>query len=184
MLARARVLLPLLLLVGVAGACGDDGDPPATTTSSVESTTSSTAATSSSTLDSTTTTAAPTRSTESTAGATGPQPVSELDAGSAGGSGEIRLDWSGVAEATGYRVYRADAPDGPFQLAADLDVASGDATRADGVTNVWSPARDEYQYIEYGEATRRYFRVVAYNSAGESAPSPTVCGSPTGQPDC
>lgn len=175
----AALLVAASLLTG----CGDDDGPAATTTTTASTVASSTTSTTASAT--TETTGAPATST-TTAAATGTAlaPVSVLDAGPSAGSGEIRLGWSGVAGAEGYRLYRADAAGGPFELAADLDVATGTSTTAEGVTNVWSPAPGEYEYIEFGAATRRYFRVTAYDDAGETPPSAVVCGAPTGQPDC
>ena len=91
--------------------------------------------------------------------------------------------WSVVALATGYRVSRATAADGPYATAADFDVATGSSTKASGVTNVYFASAQSIGYIEVLSDTvttgpRRYYRVTAYNAAGDAAPSAVVCGTP------
>ncbi len=129
-----------------------------------------------------------------------PTAVAVVSARSGGGSGEIVLDWNAVTAATGYRVLRADAPGGPFVVAADFDITNGKTTIAADVVNLWSqqhsyvPARgavgapDRSPSFEYVEAepghTQRYFRIVAYNAAGAAPASATVCGAAPGYPAC
>ncbi len=93
--------------------------------------------------------------------------------------------WSVVASATGYRVARATAADGPYATAADFDVATATSTKASGITNVYfvDAQRQSIGYIEVLSDTvttgpRRYYRITAYNAAGDAAPSAVVCGTP------
>jgi hypothetical protein len=109
--------------------------------------------------------------------------------------------WDAVANATGYRVQRADAAGGPFTVNADLNITTGKATAGSDVVNLLSEkysykpanagiaAPDTSPWFEYVEtvttgATRRYFRVAAYNANGDAPPSAVVCGVPTGRPAC
>lgn len=113
--------------------------------------------------------------------------VTVVRAGPSGGSGEIELNWGTVAGATGYRVYHATASDGPFSIAADYDGASATSTKASGVMNVYYTAEEGFVLIEVisdDAHSRRYYRVAAYNPAGEGASSAIVCGVPPGYPSC
>jgi hypothetical protein len=118
-----------------------------------------------------------------------PGQVTGVTAGAGGGSGEILVSWDPVANATGYRVYRSSLPDGPFARSASFDVATGRTT---------IEAEFPYEYIgiypswpqrfEYVDAVPvdgpAYFKVTAFNSGGESAPTAVVCGTPFGGPPC
>jgi hypothetical protein len=173
--------LAVAATLGLA-ACGDDGD--ASTTGTVPDTT-----TTSSTTTSTTTTTAPTTVPPTTAPTTtttvAGAPVTVLEARPGAGSGEIELVWDGVAGAVGYRVERADDPGGPFEESASLDMVTGATSTGDGVVFVSPPRNDQpFIYVEFGEARRRYLRVVAVHPAGDAAPSAVVCGAPPGLPDC
>jgi hypothetical protein len=111
-------------------------------------------------------------------------PTPEARAG--GGSGEIAVRWRSVPSATGYRVKRSSAPGGPFEVSADIDMESGRTTLGDGVTNVWMPAHDVFEYVELisdGSAVR-YVRVIAYNENGEGPASAVICAAPPGAPRC
>jgi hypothetical protein len=105
-----------------------------------------------------------------------------VQAGPAGGSGEVEVVWRGAPGATGYRVERADAAGGPFAMAADYDTATGASTKAAGVTNVYFTDERGFVLIDVlsGPQSRRYYRVVAHNPAGDATPSPVVCGAPPG----
>jgi hypothetical protein len=181
----AAALLGLVIWLVAAG--GDDVDEGATTTTS-----STTSETTTSTTGSTTTTTEATSTTTTTA-PPGPGPVTVLEAYPGAGSGEIELAWGTVPGATGYRVLRADSPDGTFTTAVEIDVTTGDVTDvAEHVTNVWSeqysylpvsspfPGPDtspQIRYVEYSSAPQRCFRVVALGP--EPGPeSATACGSP------
>jgi hypothetical protein len=174
--------LAVALVLGLA-ACGDDGDKvstgavPATTTSTISTTT--TAATTTTTVATT----APAATSTTTVG--GPA-VTVLDARPGAGSGEIELVWDGVVGAVGYRVERADDPSGPFEESASIDAVTGATSTGEGVVFVSAPHADQtsFLYVEYGEAPRRYLRVVAVHPAGDAAPSVVVCGAPPGLPDC
>ncbi|MGE3835657.1 MAG: hypothetical protein AB7H43_12835, partial [Acidimicrobiia bacterium] len=65
-----------------------------------------------------------------------PGRVETVEAGPGGGSGELAVRWRAAPVATGYRVSRAPAANGPFSVAADLSVATGTSTKVPGVTNV------------------------------------------------
>ncbi len=121
-------------------------------------------------------------------------------AGHSGGSGEIGLDWTAVAGASGYRVDRADTTGGPFSIAADVNLTTGKATMvAAGVTNIFSEQQNffppslgthpavipshDFHYVE-SQFVRHYFRVTAYNANGYGPSSVVVCGTPVGYPAC
>jgi hypothetical protein len=94
--------------------------------------------------------------------------------------------WKAVAGASGYRVQRATTSGGVFQVIADIDTATGRVTLTAGATNLWSPAPDEFEFVEViadGSAAH-YFRVVAYNEAGDGPRSAVVCGAAAGSPGC
>jgi hypothetical protein len=182
------------LLVGVAlvsAACGSDkneSQPPSTTSTTVAATTSSSSTVPASTS---TTTTKPVASL--------PAPVTGVHAGEAGGSGEVQVDWSPAARATGYHVYRSETPGGPFTQMADVDVVTGKVRVAARVANLWSDNQTFYplanatpvpgtpahvfHYVEY-PTDRAYFRVAAYNAAGEGPPSAIDCGASVGRPQC
>jgi hypothetical protein len=104
----------------------------------------------------------------------------------------VELEWVTVSGATGYRVVRSDEAGALLGLMVELDVTTGRATAAAGVTNVWSeqhtylPAggtlgspdtSSRIRYVDVGPG-RRCYRVVAFNAAGDADPSPVACGSP------
>ncbi|HEY3549372.1 MAG TPA: hypothetical protein VGK17_25155, partial [Propionicimonas sp.] len=119
-----------------------------------------------------------------------PARVTVVDARNGGGSGEIAVTWDTVADATAYRVYRSEAPDGPFVLSAWVDVATGATTvtftGAHEHISIWPPSAHSFEYIESGTSggTPVYFRVTALDASGEAPASTVVCGTPTGYPDC
>lgn len=117
-----------------------------------------------------------------------PGQVTVVDAGPSGGSGEIGVSWDAIGEATGYRVYRSAAPDGPFEASASVDVASGATTiEWDGpyeYVQIWLPTPQTVEYVEASIGDVGYFRVAAFSAAGEGPPSVVVCGRPIGYPDC
>lgn len=99
------------------------------------------------------------------------------------------MTWSGVAQATGYRVSRATSADGPYTTTADLDVATGTGTKAAGVVNLFVASDGSFVYVEVvsdaaTNGPRRYYRVTAYNPAGSAAPSAVVCGTPPPSATC
>jgi cytoskeletal protein RodZ len=170
---------------------GNDDDP---TTTGATTTERSTTTTSTSSTSSTTTTTAPDATTTTTTTQSGAVPgtVSVITAGPGGGSGEVELAWDAVAGATGYRVLRGAAIDGPFGPAADLDVTTGSTTASPGVVNIFSEqhsylpsdgplgAPDQSPRFQYVEVTsgERCFRVIAYNAVGNGPASTSACGSP------
>jgi hypothetical protein len=179
-------VLSVVLLLGAG--CGDDGDattPTSTTTVTTSAPPTSTTPTSTVSPTVTPTSSTPNSTTTTTAPGARPADAPTPTVRAGGGSGEIVLRWRTVAGATGYRVQRASSPRGPFTVSADVDVVSGHTTRGDGVTNVWSPAADEFEYVEVvGSGSVRYLRVVAYNDAGEGPVSAAVCGAPPGGTGC
>lgn len=122
-----------------------------------------------------------------------PGVVTIVGAGPGGGSGEVTVRWGPTPGATGYSVYRSDSPDGPFVRSARYDVASGVTTveYSGGYEyiGIWAmtPGGDS-DYIEYVEVVtgaRAYFKVAAFNAAGEGPASGAVCGSALYMPtDC
>ena len=131
--------------------------------------------------------------------ATVPGQVTVIRGGPGGGSGEIGVDWTGVPGATGYRIERADTSNGPFSIAADLNLVSGAVTMVGpGVGNITGDQQNFYppsaathagaapsryfRYVEFPVVgytfSRHYFRVTAYNSNGDGARSVVVCGTP------
>jgi len=114
-----------------------------------------------------------------------PGPVTINYSGPGGGSGEVLIDWAPIAGATGYRVYRADAPEGPFVPSASFDVATGETTVEFGGAYEYiiirGPASAYYNFVQYVEAVQGgpgYLQVTAYNAGGEGPASATVCGVP------
>lgn len=110
--------------------------------------------------------------------AVGPGPVTVLDAGQGGGSGEIVLQWDGVPLAVGYRVYRAAAPGGPFAVSAEVDASSGENNL--GGAFVWKPGANSYEYIEVTGDGPVYFKIVAFSEFEEGPASAVVCGGADG----
>jgi hypothetical protein len=181
-LTAAILAIALLAMALLATGCGDDDDDTTTPTSSTAVAT--TATPTSSTADVTTTSTAEVPTSSAAPGAP-PVDAPAPTARSGGGSGEIAVRWHTVPGATGYRVQRAPGPAGPYEVSADVDVTSGRTTLGDGVTDLWSPADDEFEYVEVvGAGSVRYYRVVAYNDAGEGPVSQTVCGAPPGGTGC
>jgi hypothetical protein len=194
--ALAIAVTAALLLAG----CTDDGPgaPAATTAPSVTTTAAGTTSTGSATTTrpASPTTAAPATTspaTSSTARPTttgvAPPAVTDVRAGPGGGSGEVSVTWRGVTGATRYRVERAPAAAGPFEIAATFDVATGAATRAPGVTNVYAASDGSFLLVDVVTGVTnagivRWYRVTAEGSGGAAAPSRAVCGAPPGAPAC
>lgn len=111
-----------------------------------------------------------------------PGAVTVIHAEPGGGSGEISVIWDVIADATGYRVYRADAPEGPFAPAASIDVTTGEVTIEYGGWYEYIQIKQgsEPASLAYTEAigTFGYFRVTAFNAGGEGPMSVTVCSEP------
>lgn len=187
------------VVVGVLvwGGGGTDTAVPGTTTTRPTTTvTSSTSApapttTTRTTTRTTTTTALPKTTTKVPSG---PVPgVVVASAGSAGGSGEVQVEWNAVANATGYRVYRTDSAGHVTRLLADIDIVSGRVEAVSEVVNVWSaqhtylPDRGplagpdqspRFQFVDVGEPGARYYRIGAYNAAGSGPLSAVTWGVP------
>ena len=107
-----------------------------------------------------------------------------------GGSGEVAVGWAAVPRATGYRVIRTTAAGAQLQIVADFNITTGRSTAAPDVVNIWSaqhsyiPDRGRlrqvdrsprFEYVDVG-ASRRYYRVLAYNSTG-NGPLSAVSGA-------
>jgi hypothetical protein len=165
------------------------------TTSAGPGTTTTTPATTTSTATSTTIAAVTTTSSPATSTTQAVALPATVVVGAApgGGSGEVAVHWDAVAGATGYRVLRSDAPDGAYEVRADVDVITGATNADEGVTNVFSaqhvyvpdggalaaPDRSaRFDYVEVGGPEERCFQVIAVNAGGESAPSEPACASP------
>lgn len=123
-------------------------------------------------------TTAPTPPPETTV----PAAVSNLTAGSGGGSGEIVLHWRGTPDATGYRVYRTSAPGDSMTRSASYVIATGSTTVQYGGSyefiQIWSPSSNAFEYVESVDGQPGYFVVAAFNSAGEDPLQGTVCAVP------
>ena len=123
-----------------------------------------------------------------------PHAVAVVTAGPGGGSGEVVLDWNAATDADGYKILRSASASGAFELTGKFNVITGATSAAKGVVNIWStqhsyfPAtrmtgRDtsaSFEYVEVRDAGERCYKVIAFNAAGDSAPSKVVCGSPPG----
>jgi hypothetical protein len=172
----AAVAASCLVVAGVVVIAGDEdaSDVAGSSTTAVRSPTTATpvttttgSATTASTAVSTTgppttstmptTTGTPATSTTAPVSSTtgeGPVPaaVDAVDAGSGGGSGEVALDRGAASGAAASEVLRSDDEDGPFAIAAEIDVVTGTASAADDVVNVWSP---QHSYVPTGGALDR-----------------------------
>lgn len=176
--------------------------PGTTTTLPATTITSSMTTTTQTTTQMTTTSRASTTTRPSTTTARAPAGqvpgIVIASAGSAGGSGEVQVEWNAVARATGYRVYHTDSTGHHAQLMVDINIVTGRTTAATGVGTVWS---DEHNYVPYQgpltgmdhssrfryvdaiSSTTRYYRVRAYNAAGAGPLSAVTGGTPvTGPP--
>ena len=113
-----------------------------------------------------------------------PGRVTTVSGHKGGGSGEKVVDWNTVADATGYRVYRLAAADGPFVATASVIVATGATTIEYGgwyeYIQIWAPSSGSYEYVEVTEGSPTYYRVAAFNTAGTGPRSAVVCASPPG----
>ena len=91
-----------------------------------------------------------------------PAVPSEVSA-SAESSSSIKVSWSSVTGATGYKVYRSSSSSGTYNSVGDVTTTS--------YTNTGLTAGTTY-----------YYKVSAYNSAGESAQSSSVSAKPESIP--
>ena len=121
-----------------------------------------------------------------------PGQITVIKGWAGGGSGEISVTWQQIPDATGYRVYRSESPDGPFAASAWLDVTTGATTIEfprdyEFITMASLVAVDGWDFA-YTESTYAvgpiYFRVTGFDAGGEGPPSPVVCGTPPGGPSC
>jgi hypothetical protein len=70
-------------------------------------------------------------------------------------------------------------------VSADLNVSTGASTKDNTVVNLYADgARLVYVEVPATADPHRYYRVTAYNNAGEGTPSAVVCGAPVGYPAC
>lgn len=206
-----RMAFGVVVFAVVMTACGtgpkSTTPTDATTTTTAGATTTSSSIPATSTTSSSSSTVLATTSTlraSTTTKALGPVPatVKVVSSGPGGGSGEVELNWDTVANATGYRVLRASSQGGPFTVAVDVNVTTGTTTAAPDVTNVYSenatflprgsgttlptspPRQMHYVQIITSGVQHRFYRIVAYNDAGDGPPSAIVCGSSPGEPTC
>ena len=151
----------------------------------------------STTIAATTTDAATTTATPTTvappatpAGAAVPPAPTIITSEAGGGSGEVLIEWTPVAGAVGYSVRVASAAGGPYAEVARLNVVNGNFTATSSVLNVYSDTAVWYPgaysssgpstvltYVGLADYSQNYFRVVAFNAAGNSAPSNTECAA-------
>jgi hypothetical protein len=189
--AAAAVLAAGALIVVWAGE--DDAETvagPDTTLEHEATTTSTTVDTTTSTSE--TTTAPPTTASRGQV----PGQVTDVRSANAGGSGEALICWGPASGATGYRVLRSGSPGGPFVVAADINVMTGAVTRKADVTYIASAnhsyrpggpllsAPDTspwFEYIDVG-GFPRWFKIVAYNAAGQGPASAVLEAVPPGPP--
>ena len=100
--------------------------------------------------------------------------------GPGGGSGEATVTWREVSGATGYRVYRSDAPGGPFVPSASYDVATGVSTTEYSGSHEYVGIRalgDGFRYVEAVDGEIVYLMVVASNEGGDGPASTVVCSA-------
>jgi hypothetical protein len=105
----------------------------------------------------------------------------------------VAVSWNAVSDATGYRIYRADSPDGEFVRVARINVVTGSTSATPGVVNIWSVQHSyvpsggalsspdtsaTFEYVEVTGAGQRCFKVVAFNDAGRGHSSSISCSSP------
>jgi hypothetical protein len=104
----------------------------------------------------------------------------------------VVLGWGAVTDADGYKILRSASARGTFELTGTLNVVTGATSAAAGVVNIRSPHHSYYpaskmtgrdtsasfEYVEVRDAGERCYKVIAFNAAGDSAPSRVVCGSP------
>lgn len=116
-----------------------------------------------------------------------PGAVAGVQSGLGGGSGEVVVTWASTPGATGYRVYRSDVAAGPFVLSASFDVATARTTVAFTGSyesiQIWQPQlgdNHDLEYVEVVQGAPGYFRVTAFNAAGEGPMSGVVCSEPFG----
>ena len=104
----------------------------------------------------------------------------------------MALDWGAVSGADGYKILRSSSANGPLTQTVKLNVVTGVTSAATGVINIRSdqhsyvPAKKmtgrdtskSFEYVETIGSGKRCFKVVAFNTAGDSAASKVVCGNP------
>lgn len=187
----------------VLASCSSDGDSSSTvatepaTSVTVESTTTSSSPTTSAPTTAPATTSSPTTttppSTTTTVAGAVPGRVSGVHAYPGGGSGEVAVSWNAVTNATGYRIYRADSPDGEFVRVGRINVVTGSTSAVAEVVNIWSVQHSyvpsggalaspdtsaTFEYVELSAAGERCFKVVAFNDAGRGHSSTISCSGP------
>lgn len=193
-LAIALAVAVLAVVAFLAGRWWPDGVTPSTSpVATGSSPATGTATPSTEPTASATPTAAPSTSTAEPSpsaaepAADPPGPVTAIESYPGGGSEEICVAWDTVDGATGYRVYRALSPDGPFVASASV---SGTQTTVeyDGdflTVGIWPPSPTRYEYVEAGISPGPvYFVVRAFDADGEGPASAVVCGSTDQEDGC
>ena len=84
--------------------------------------------------------------------------VDPMNSSSIGVFGAIHLQWSGSSSADGYRILRSNTATGSY-------------------TQIHQTTGTSYQDTSLGDGTRRFYKIKAYNSAGESAESAVIVGT-------
>jgi len=90
-----------------------------------------------------------------------PATPTDVSASAEEASNNIKVSWSSVTGATGYKVYRSGQSSGYYNRVGDVTTTS-------------------YTNTELTAGTTYYYKVSAYNSAGESAQSSSVSAKPSG----
>lgn len=183
-----------LLLAGCSSShTTSDGATTVAETTTIAASTTEAATTAPATTDAPTTVAPP-----ATPAPAAVPPAPTIVTGEAGGgSGEVVIEWTPVAGAAGYSVRVASAPGGPYAEVARLNVVNGNFTATSSVLNVYSDTAVWYPgaysssgpsslftYVGLADYSQNYFRVVAFNAAGNSAPSNTMCAAVYPGPAC
>jgi hypothetical protein len=134
------------------------------------------------------------RSGQTGSGSASVPPAVVAEATPGGGSGEVAVRWAAVPRARGYRVVRTTATGTQLRVVADFDITTGRTTAAAEVVNIWSSGHSyvpdrgrltqvdrsaRFEYVDVG-AGRRYYRVLAYNSAGNGPLSAVTGAAPPG----
>jgi len=194
--AAAAVLATGALIVVWAGE--DDAETVTRSDTTLEDETTTTSTTAPGTSTTTTTTATSETTAPATTAPRGqvPDQPTDVQARPGGGSGEISVYWGPVARATGYRVLRSATAGGRFVVIADMNVTTGATTKAAGVTTIWSANHNYrpggpglttpdtspwFELIDVGNDPR-WFKLVAYNAAGQGPASSVLYSVPSYPP--
>lgn len=100
------------------------------------------------------------------------------------------MEWAAVSGATSYVVYRSTTSAGPWTVVAEINVVSGYTNVAPEVLNLYGDAQNfhpggystsgtstVFTYIESSVVSPAWFKVRAYNAAGQGPSSDAKCAS-------